>query len=67
MPVRVEVCTSCKLKVVGSLIKNMYLELSYCTRIGKNSPNQETGLRIRGRLNVLNDTKLVLNEHELPP
>ena len=31
------------------------------------SPNQETGLGNRRRLKVLNDTKLVLNEHELPP
>ena len=34
-------------------------------RSGKKSPNQETGLGNRGRLKVLNDTKLVLNEHEL--
>ena len=30
----------------------------------KKSPNQEIVLENRGRLKVLNDTKLVLNEHE---
>ena len=33
-------------------------------RSGKKSPNQETGLGNRGRLKVLNDTKLILNEPE---
>ena len=33
-------------------------------RKGKKRPGQETGLGDRGQLNVLNDTKLVLNEHE---
>ena len=33
-------------------------------RNGKKSPNQETDFGSRGRLKVLNDTKLVLNEHE---
>ena len=33
-------------------------------RSGKKSPNQEIGLENRGRLKVLNDSKLVLNEHE---
>ena len=31
------------------------------------SPNQETVLGNRGHLKVLNDTKLFINEHELPP
>ena len=30
----------------------------------KKSPNQETGLGNSERLKVLNDTKLILNEHE---
>ena len=33
-------------------------------RSGKKGPNKETGLENRERLKVLNDTKLVLNEHE---
>ena len=33
------------------------------TRSGKKTPGQETGLGNRERLKVLNDTKLVLNEH----
>ena len=43
------------------------LELSFCKKWQKKSPNQETGLGNRGRLKVLNDTKLFLNEYELPP
>ena len=35
-------------------------------RRGKKSPNQETGLRSRERLKVLNDAKLILNQHEGP-
>ena len=31
-------------------------------RSGKISPNQETGLEIRGCLKVLNDTRLILND-----
>ena len=31
-------------------------------RNGKKSPNQETGLQNRGRLKVLNVTKLILND-----
>ena len=34
--------------------------------MAKKSPNQETGLGNRGRLKVLNGTKLVLIDHELP-
>ena len=30
----------------------------------KKSPGQKTGFGNRGRLKALNDTKLVLNEHE---
>jgi hypothetical protein len=40
------------------------IEPCCCKKQQKKSPNQETGLGSRGRLNVLNDTKLVLNEHE---
>ena len=36
----------------------------FAVRSDKKSPNQETGLGNRGRLKVLNDTKLALNEHE---
>ena len=32
----------------------------------KKSTRQETGMRNRGCLKVLNDTKLLLNEHECP-
>ena len=39
------------------------LELS-CHKKRQKSPNQETGLGRRGRLKVLNDTKLVINEHD---
>ena len=34
-------------------------------RSGGKSPGQEVGFGNRGRLKVLNDTKLVLNEQEL--
>ena len=36
-----------------------------CCKNGQKSPGQETGLGNRGRLKVLKDTKLVLNELEL--
>ena len=39
----------------------------FAVRNGKKSPSQETGLENRGPLEFLNDTKLLLNEHELPP
>ena len=48
------------------LFLKLQLELSCCENRQK-IPNQETGLGNRGRLKVLNDTKLVLNEHMLPP
>ena len=35
-----------------------------CCKKRQKSPNQETGLGNRGHLKVMNDTKLVLNEHE---
>ena len=35
-----------------------------CCKKGQKSPGQETGWGNRGRLKVLNVTKLVLNEHE---
>ena len=35
----------------------------FAIRNGKKSPNQETGFGNRGHLKVMNDTKLVLNEH----
>ena len=38
-----------------------------CCKNGRKSPNQETGLGNRGFLKVLNDTKLVLNEHKWLP
>ena len=40
---------------------------SLAVRSGKKSPNQETGFGNRRRLKDLNDTKLVLNEHETSP
>ena len=49
---------------------SLSVALSYARTVvrwnGKKSPCQETGLGNRGRLKVLNDTKLVLNEHEWP-
>ena len=39
---------------------------SVCCKKQQKSPNQETGLGNRGHLKVMNDTKLVLNEHEWP-
>ena len=33
-----------------------------CCKKRQKSPNQETGLRNRGRLKVLNDTKLILSD-----
>ena len=41
----------------------VWLEPSSCKKPQK-SPGQETALWNRGCLKVLNDTKLVLNEHE---
>ena len=35
-----------------------------CCRKWQKSPNHETGLENRGHQKVLNDTKLVLNEHK---
>ena len=43
--------------------KNIVLEPTCCKKWQKN-PHQETGSGNRGRLKVLNDTKLVLNELE---
>ena len=40
------------------------LEPVCCKKWQKKSPNQEIDLGNRGHLKVLNDTKLVLNEHE---
>ena len=37
-----------------------------CCKKCQKSPNQETGLGNRGRLKSLNETKLVINEHEWP-
>ena len=48
------------------LKKNTHLELSWCMKRQK-SPNQETGLRNRECLKVLNVRQLLLNEHEWPP
>ena len=58
-----ENCTiiSCKVYFWGAiwLFPNIELELSCCKKQQK-SPNQETDLGNRGRLKVLNDTKLVV-------
>ena len=43
---------------------DLLLEPFCCKKQQKRSPIQETGLGNRERLKVLNDTKLVLNEHE---
>ena len=40
------------------------LNSNLAVRSGKKSQGQETGLGNRGLLKVLNDTKLVLNEHK---
>ena len=53
-------------RIFAMVVLKILLELSCCKKRQK-SPNQETGLGNRGHLKVLNDTKLVLNEHELPP
>ena len=42
------------------LFKNIHLEPSCCKKRQKSS-NQETGLGKRGRLKVLNDTKMIIN------
>ena len=34
----------------------------FAVRSDKKSPNQETGLRTRGLLMALNDTKIILND-----
>ena len=54
----------------GRKILKKYLNLldvtyqsQFAVRHSKKSSNQETGLGNRGHLKVLNDTKLVLNEH----
>ena len=38
-----------------------------CCKKRQKSPNQETGFGNKGHLKVLNDIKLVLNDHELSP
>ena len=49
------------------IVSSMYvLETSCCKKWEKKNPNQETGFGNRGRLKVLNGTKLALNEHEWP-
>ena len=47
-------------------LPNWATNLKYClaVRSGKKSPYHGTGLGNRGHLKVLNDTKLILNEHE---
>ena len=52
-----------KLLIFWNGLNGFKLEPSYCKKWQK-SPNQETGLGTRERLKVLNDTKLVLNDHE---
>ena len=46
------------------IIRSKFLEPSCCKKWQHKSPNQETGLGNRGCLKDLNDTKLVLNEHD---
>ena len=57
----------CYYNVVASLLRfqilTKELEPSCCKKRQK-SPSQETGVGNRERLKVLNDTILVLNEHE---
>ena len=51
------------------LLFSLFVYLLYsclAVRSGKKSPNEEIGLGNRGLLKLLNDTKLVLNEHGLP-
>jgi hypothetical protein len=43
------------------------LNSNLAVRSGKKNSGQETGLGNRGRLKVLNGTKMVLNEHEWHP
>ena len=50
-------------KQLGTFFSGIALEQCCCKKRQK-SPGQETGLENRGRLKVLNDTKLALNEHE---
>ena len=49
---RFEAVFSESAKIFGGLV----------VRSGKKSPNQETGLGNRGRLKVLNDSNLILND-----
>ena len=44
----------------------MLLELSCCKKRQKKVPTKKLVWGIGGRVKVLNDTKLFLNEHELP-
>ena len=60
----------CYYNVVALLLRFQILTKELepsCYKKRQKSPSQKTGLGNRGRLNVLNDTKLVLNEHELHP
>jgi hypothetical protein len=50
--------------LVTSLFSRKRHLSNLAVKSGKKSPGQETGLENRGRLKVLNDTKLALNEHE---
>ena len=52
--------SSFSLQVFKKIIKVDLLE-PYCCKKRQKSPNQETGLANRGRLKVLKDTKLILN------
>jgi hypothetical protein len=52
-----------KLSFLRVLITQRRLEQSCCKKRQK-SPGQETDFENRGCLKALNDTKLVLNEHE---
>ena len=52
------------LVIVGQTSKHRPIIEPVCCKKRQKSPNQETGFDNRGHLKLLNDTKLVLNEHE---
>ena len=56
--------TITQIRMVQTMVLAVIDQSRFAVRIGKKSPNQETGLGNRGHLKVLFDTKLVLNEHE---
>ena len=50
--------TNLEIKIISSRAENLE---PICCKNSKKSPNQETGLGIRGPLEALIDTKLILN------